>query len=173
MHCAISGDRLPSIENVMKSDELIVDPYQLALAIRRKGMDALARREHSHKELLQKLSQKGYPEEAVSDVLQELEDDGLLSDERFAEAYVNARRNKGYGPVRIQVELRERGVAAQLVEHFLYQDEFDWFALAEQVYRKRFGTDVPTELKEKQRCMRFMQYRGFTTEHIKACLNDE
>ncbi len=71
----------------------------------------LARREHSGKELQAKLRAKGYPEELTGEVVAALTREGLASDERFAEALVNVRRARGYGPLRIRHELEQRCVS--------------------------------------------------------------
>lgn len=143
----------------------------LSLEIRRRAMDLLARREHSYKELLQKLQQRDYLQGDIEPVLSVLVTDGLLSDNRFAEAYIYMRRKKGYGPIRIQADLREKGVSPEIVQQLL-DDDFDWYALARGAYLKRFGTELPADMKEKQRRMRFMQQRGFSSEHVRACLDE-
>ena len=71
----------------------------------------LARREHSAFAVRRKLQQKGIAESDIVEAIERLQKEGLLSDQRYAESYINMRRGKGYGPLRIALELRERGVA--------------------------------------------------------------
>lgn len=130
-------------------------------AIRRSAMDLLARREHSYAEMLRKLRQRGASASMAETELGRLEEDGLLSDERFCEAYVRSRSQRGYGPQRLREELRQRGVAESLVEQELNSGERDWAALADATFAKRFPEGPATELKERARQQRFMQYRGF------------
>src|SRR5690606_7138195 len=73
-------------------------------AIRRTAMDLLARREHSYAEMLRKLRQRGAATELAEIELDRLQEQGLLSDERFCEAYVYSRSQRGYGPVRLREE---------------------------------------------------------------------
>lgn len=124
-------------------------------------MDLLARREHSRAELLRKLRQRGAPSNLAETELDKLEDDGLLSDERFCEAYVHARSQRGYGPARLREELRQRGVAERLVESMLNDAAYDWNALASQAFNKRFPEGRAQEASERAKQLRFMQYRGF------------
>ncbi len=130
-------------------------------AIRRSAMDLLARREHSYAELLRKLRQRGAAAEMAEVELDRLQEQGLLSDERFCEAYVYSRSQRGYGPVRLREELRQRGVAERLIDEILRDDAWDWPALAQIAFAKRFPEGHASDLKERARQQRFMQYRGF------------
>ncbi len=66
-------------------------------AIRLKIMDFLSRREHSSKEIFQKMSPRVESKDMLLDSIDELLQDGLLSDERFAESYLQSRKIRGYG----------------------------------------------------------------------------
>ena len=140
-------------------------------SLRKKALDLLARREHSRKELETKLTQKCAPEQghAIAPVLDRLVEQGLLSDARFAEAYVNMRARKGYGPVRIAMELNEKGVTTALVEQALAERE-DWYELLEDTWRKKFRSS-PTDFAEKAKQMRFLQYRGHRSDDIRQLLD--
>ena len=134
------------------------------------AMNILARREHSRKEVRDKLLKKLDPATELLDaVLDQLVADDLLSDQRFSEAFVRWRVGKGQGPVRIRMELRERGVDGDAV---LRECDVDWFALVVEVAHKRFGESPATDPKQRAKRMRFLQYRGFTGEQVRAALND-
>ena len=96
-----------------------------------KAVGLLARREHSARELVQKLRSRGGTAEVIETVLQRLVDGRLQSDERYTEVYLRQRSSKGYGPQRIVSELRERGVADSLISARLRkaeeEGEVDWF----------------------------------------------
>lgn len=130
-------------------------------AARRTALDLLARREHSRREMLRKLQQRGASSSICAATLDQLEEDGLLSDERFCEAYIHARSQRGIGPQRLREELRERGVAEHLVEHYLQAVQWDWAACAQQVFAKRFPEGPAREPAQRAKQLRFMQYRGF------------
>lgn len=130
-------------------------------AIRRSALDLLARREHSYAEMLRKLRQRGAATDMAEIELDRLQQDGLLSDERYCEAYIHSRSQRGYGPQRLREELRQRGVAESLVDTQLRSAEWDWGALAQKVFAKRFPEGPAEDLKERSKQQRFMQYRGF------------
>ncbi len=139
-------------------------------AVRLKAMDLLARREHSRLELQRKLCRKGCDEALVEAVLAQLVAEGLLSDGRFAESYVNARKARGEGPVRIRAALREKGVGDELIADVLDDEAADWQALIRAAWHKRFAGKLPQDHKERARQARFLQQRGFTMEQIGALL---
>jgi regulatory protein len=132
----------------------------------------LARREHSARELERKLRARGCDATLIGEILLQLQQERLLSDDRFAYEYARSRSNNGYGPVRIRAELRERGVEARVGE-LLELDEDAWAARAADVRRKRFGTELPRDVRERARQYRFLGNRGFDAEHIRRALAGE
>jgi regulatory protein len=113
------------------------DPARVESEARRVALGLLARREHSSLELAYKLSARGFDADLVASLLHRLSAEGLLSDARFAESFVRARRDKGYGPVRIRGELRERGVDSETIEACLDQSDVAWLRLVASVRAKR------------------------------------
>ena len=130
----------------------------------------LARREHSQGELEKKLAQRDFDEQQIAKALLQLADQGLQSDQRFAEMFVRSKTQQGQGPVRIRSELVQRGVAASVIDAAFAEAQCDWLALADTVYRRRFGSDVAGSFQEKAKRMRFLQYRGFTTDMIQQLM---
>jgi regulatory protein len=130
----------------------------------------LARREHSAAELRGKLERAGFPAAELEQVLRELVGEGLLDDGRFAEAFVRYRCAAGNGPERIRQELRQRGVATELIDGRLDAADPAWLDQAAAARRKRFGPDPPEDYRAWAQQARFLQYRGFTSEQIRAVL---
>ena len=126
----------------------------------------LARREHSAFELRRKLKQKDIDNAEIEETVDRLQREGLLSDERFAEAYIHMRRGKGYGPLRIALELRERGVAESDYVDYLYASEHDWLSVLKAAYRKKYGNTRYHDYRDKAKRIRYLQYRGFALEMI-------
>ena len=137
------------------------------MPILQRAIALLARREHSSHELHRKLLAKGFPEPLIEATLQQLSAGNLLSDERFAEAYVQSRMNKGFGPLRIEAELRERGTPAEAIKTWVTPNAQHWREQARTAWRKRFGRE-PKDYQERARHMRFLQQRGYTTDQINA-----
>jgi regulatory protein len=131
----------------------------------------LARREHSVKELKRKLEAKGHAAEEVDRVVADLGAKKLVSDERFTEAYIAHHARRGQGPVRIRAELRQQGASDDVIEAALARSEVDWTALAIETRRRKFGDRPPGGAAERAKQARFLQYRGFSTEQIRAALS--
>ncbi|MES2204856.1 MAG: regulatory protein RecX [Pseudomonadota bacterium] len=129
--------------------------------IRHKAIHLLSLREHSRKELQQKLLLRGYELHDVLQVLDEFAEKDLQSDERFVEAYTRSRRLKGYGPERIQMELQQRGVTEMLIRAIINEQDESWREAARRVYQKKFGKTEPSTFQEKVKRQQFMRYRGF------------
>jgi regulatory protein len=106
-------------------------------------------------------------EERVDIQIERLRDEGLQSDSRLAEAFVRSRANRGQGPVKIKMELRQKGIADGLISEALATADQDWFELASQVAERKFR-EPPQDSKDRARRSRFLQQRGFTFDHISA-----
>jgi len=130
----------------------------------------LSRREYSRMEIQQKLTRHGCQQDDIDSVLAMLVENGAQSDERFAEHYARFRANKGYGPKRIRMELKEKGVDSPIIDHGLEQAEVDWHERVAEVCRKKFKGQDAVTWEEKSRQSRFLDYRGFTREQIDFCL---
>ncbi len=147
------------------------DKFSSPVEARKKAMDYLARREHGRAELLTKLTKFGFDADVADDAIAQLGDDGLQSDQRFVEAFIQSRINQGKGPAKIRADLRERGINDGLIDTGLVESEQDWHALAREVWGKKFGPAQPVDFKEKARQMRFLQSRGFDSRQIQAAVS--
>ncbi|MDH3342516.1 MAG: recombination regulator RecX [Gammaproteobacteria bacterium] len=138
----------------------------MAASAKQVAVRLLARREHSAEEIRQKLAKREFEAKEITIALEELKQGDWQSDERFAEAYVRYRRLKGFGPVRIASELRERGIDEVLANRYLYADESLWLESLAQEYQKKYHGNPFEDFQEKAKRMRFLQYRGFSIDQI-------
>lgn len=135
------------------------------VALRRRAMDLLARREHSRAELVAKLRNR-FAEadlDAIDSVLDKLAAENLQSDRRFAEEYLRMRMRRGFGWLHIRAELQTRGVADPIISDLARPDE-EWLELAENLVDSRLAGQMDLEpgSREHQRLFRFLQGRGFS-----------
>lgn len=157
-------------EMLMDQQSVAVSMEELRRRIRWSAMELLSRREHSKFELRQKLSRRYSEEHSVIErVIDELEMESLQSDCRYAEAYVRMRHRKGYGPIRISMELKERGVSGTLISSWVQTSELDWFEAAHQAMMKKFPKSF-SSYEDRAKCQRFLQYRGFDFEQIREAV---
>lgn len=143
-----------------------------ATAARLAAIPWLARRDYCSAELRERLLAAGYEPAAVESALARLQADRTLDDGRYAERYVAYHAGRGEGPVRIRRQLLDLGVPTDLVERAL-GTEADWRGRAREVRARRFGAAPPHCWKEKARQAKFLQYRGFSSDHIAFALGSD
>jgi len=136
-------------------------------AIRAAAVTLLARRDWLTGELSAKLQAAGGDPQAIAGVIAELARERLIDDVRYAEHYVASRAQRGQGPLRIAADLASLGAPRELIEAAIVAGP-DWRALAGVVRRRKFGAQPPDSWAEKARQARFLQYRGFSSDHIRA-----
>src|SRR5690606_3695255 len=110
----------------------------------------------------------------VETVIAQMKQAGHLSDERFIEAYIQSRVRRGFGPLRICAELKEKGIQQESLEAVLVIWQSSWFSLAKRAIEKKYGERMRI-LKQnpdadKKALMlaqkRFLLYRGFEASTI-------
>ena len=139
---------------------------------RNSAMRLLARREHSRAELRGKLVGRGFENDSVEELLQGLEDQDLLSDERFAMSLIASRAETGYGPKRIDLELRNRGVSEELAREALATAEVDWGQQVTDQAVRKFGSDPAQTFPEWARRARYLERRGFGQDAIRLAIGN-
>ncbi|MCP4413904.1 MAG: regulatory protein RecX [Gammaproteobacteria bacterium] len=161
---------------------------QQTIKLRKSMMGLLARREHSRQELFQKMQQKGYPPDLINNSLDDFIECDWLSDSRYAEMLLRSRLLKYHGPVKIKMELKQKGVSELIIQQcfdaFSYKNggidiqlmnnnnvELHdlWPKLATEALNKKFSSK-PVDQKERIRQYRFLQQRGFQHDHIRQAL---
>jgi regulatory protein len=103
-------------------------------------------------------------------VLDELENDNLLNEDRFIASFIRSRSAKGYGPLKICAELSKRGIDHNRIRTSDEWQETVWQEIAISARIKRFGEAIPTENEARMQQMRFLQQRGFTSDQIRCAL---
>jgi len=142
-------------------------------SLRQQALKLLARREHSRAELAQKLSATAAKED-IATVLDQLETDGLLSDQRMAAAYLRGHAAR-FGLAKLRMNLRAKGVSEELIEQCLAQGvEGDAVADSEEeraldVWRRKFS-GPPADPRAWAQQARFLQSRGFASDVIRKTL---
>lgn len=133
------------------------------------AVSLLARRDHSEKELLTKLSMKGY-KLGANEAINKLKAAGYLDDERFARLYTRELQNlKKYGKRRIEQELYRKGIASDIIRDVLDETEFSDDDLAQLIERKymRYLSDEKGVKKTVNALIRL----GYSYREIKDALS--
>ena len=130
-----------------------------------KALDIISRREHSEKEIREKLYKKFNDHKLSELVVTSLIEKGLVNDHRFAEIYIIARKRKGFGPKKIAYELLAKGVSDDISSQAL-NEEGGWRIAALNAFNKKYKNGIADNFKEMNKQKIFLQNRGFTFEEI-------
>ena len=115
------------------------------------------------------MQEKGFGADLLADLILELQEERLLDDARYAITYVRSHAERGQGPRRIRMELKEARLPEALIEQAL-ESAPDFHAIARALRVRRFGAELPADWHERARQSRFLQYRGFSNDHIASAL---
>ncbi len=138
-----------------------------AAALRVAALRLLTRRDHTRAELIDKLAAQAASAEELNQVLDQLQAERLLSDRRFASQRVVARAGR-YGDARLQQDLRQHGVDAADIAAALPEGG-DETVRCRAVWTRKFGA-LPQSAQERAKQMRFLQYRGFSSDAIRRTM---
>lgn len=140
------------------------DPFAMALRL-------LTGRDRSTAELRQRLSEAGFPAEAVEDALQRCRSCHYLDDRRYARERARTLLRSGRGSGRkILYDLRQRGIPEAEAAEALARAEEEYppeQMLREQLQRRFPGfTWNGADDRERRRVIAYFQRRGFPLGEI-------
>ena len=135
------------------------------------AQNLLARREHSKTELRDKLLSRGFDIDDINYVTDQLSQQGLQSNARFAESCYRYRSQKGYGPNYIRQYLKNKGIDDELIYATEHDVEIDWQDCIKKVWTKKY-LGMPMDAKSVHKQKQFLYYRGFDTELILHLFNE-
>ncbi|AVC43366.1 RecX family transcriptional regulator [Francisella tularensis subsp. novicida] len=135
----------------------------------------LAKQDYSRKQLFDKLISRGNISlNEINSLLDEFEQNKWLSDERFADVFINSEIAKFRGKKRIiNTAVYQKGLSLELVESCLDSQELDWVELCKQCLNKKYRdiNKLQADFKLKQKAMNYLIYNGFSFDEINFALN--
>lgn len=135
--------------------------------LREKALEYVSRRQMSHKELKDKLLQKGADEDAADYAVQWLSENGFINEEYYAGAIARHYTAKGYGQGRIRAELRRRGLDKELSEDAINDLPEDTTKIDKFISSRL--TD-PEDRQQVQKISAALYRRGFSWEEIRSAM---
>ena len=130
-----------------------------------KALDIISRREHSEKEIKNKLLKKFDTSEIIDEVILKLIENNLINNFRYAQMYVLVRKRKGFGPMKIQFELMTRGINDS-ISSIAISEEGSWKEAAQIAFNKKFKNGASNDFNERYKQKSFLRNRGFSFEEI-------
>lgn len=141
------------------------------LSLKARALKYLSTREHSRLELGRKLAKYAEEGDDVEALLDFLEKNNWLSQERFAESLVHRRAGR-YGNARVLAELQQHGVEGDSLAELKSELKDTETARAKEVWRRKFGTP-PQDAEQRSKQMRFLMARGFSSSAVRAALKGD
>ena len=161
------------IWNGKEVDEDELEEIRQTVSVRRAynyAVNLLSRRDHSERELMTKLTQKGYGDGA-EEAINKLRDSGYVSDERFARLFVRELQTfKKYGKKRIEQELYRKGVDREIIREVLEETDFDEGELVSLI-RRKYGRYLSGE-KGVAKTINGLLRMGYSYGEIRNALKD-
>ena len=128
-------------------------------------MNVLSRREHSEKEIYLKFINLVDSKNNLLEEIVKLKEEGLISNQRYAEAYIRSRFHSGFGPVRIKYELGKKGVIETMIIKAFQETDLDWDDKLKSEFKKKYESNEVKNLNINK-ISKFFLYRGFDLEKI-------
>jgi regulatory protein len=129
----------------------------------------LSYRPRSELEVKKYLSQKGCAPQVNDAVIAKLRSLNYLDDLSFAQIWARSRlESRGYGPRRVEQELRIKGIPADVIRQTLQQilQQTSEQESARKILTKRFGSASLQDTKTQRRAVGLLLRRGFSSKVI-------
>ena len=138
------------------------------LSLKARALRYLSQREHSRFELRRKLLRYAEEGDDVDALLDFLEKNNWLSQERFAESLVNRKASR-FGNSRVMAELQSHGVTGEALDEIKAGLSDSETARAVEVWRRKFGV-VAEDAAARAKQMRFLLQRGFSQRAARVAM---
>ncbi len=138
-------------------------------SLKARALRLLSTREHSRLELGRKLARHAEEGEDVEALLDWLEKNKWLSQERFSESLVH-RRSARYGNSRILAELQSHGIVGDALQDLKAGLAEDEVARCCEVWQRKFHGQVAEDAETRAKQMRFLIQRGFSQKAVRAAM---
>lgn len=132
------------------------------------ALGLLARREHSARELKTKLRVGGQAGDDAERAVERLREQHYQDDDRFAAGLARRRAAQGYGPLRIQAELKSHGMGDAAIREAIAAAEADWEAVAAAQLRRHAGAKPAADAAGRAKRAAFLLRRGFDAATVRA-----
>lgn len=140
-------------------------------SLKSRALRLLSLREHARVELARKLAPHVAPEDDLPALLDSLEAQGWLSDDRAASSLVRQKAAQ-WGSARVKQALQAKGLAAEVVSTALADltaNSGSEESRAAQVWLRKFGSPA-SDAQGKAKQFRFLLTRGFASHTASTVL---
>ncbi len=132
------------------------------------AFNLLNRKDYTEFELVEKLSNKGFSEATIVDVVEYLKKKRFIDDERYVENYIYFRLKSGYGKFKIVHDLKKKGVDESLIYDKL--KDINELESARDVFERKMEI-LKNKDNATSKIFQFLQRRGYSYDTINELLN--
>ena len=136
-----------------------------------KAFDIVSRKMVTEQELVRKLCEKGYDKIICDIVIDTMKEYNYINDREFCESYLEYGKSKGWGILRIKSELIRKGIDGALLSEILKEFDDDPQKRILDIMMRKFEDADLSDIKQKQKILRFFATRGFDYESTMSALN--
>ncbi|MFQ6615562.1 MAG: regulatory protein RecX [Fidelibacterota bacterium] len=168
-HGIAVGDRLTDeeIRNLVA-----LDRHQ---RIKDAALTFLSYRPRSVQEMRRRLGEKGWSNQEIEPVIEELEKKDLLNDEEFAVLFARDRvQRKFLGPAALRYELKRMGIDQDLAERVIedtYRTTPPEALIQSLLEARRIDLSRPVDRKERTRLINLLKRKGFSWAHMEPLIS--
>ena len=141
------------------------------MSLKAQAVKCLARREYSRSELARKLtrlSEEAIDNDELEHLLDELQEKGYLSDERFARSFTRTKAART-GNLKLIAQMKEKGLSSEVIREAIQEEAGSELERAKALWQRKFG--VPADdYKGYAKQVRYLLSRGFSLQAAKAAI---
>lgn len=136
-----------------------------------KALSILAYADRTEKQLRDKLSEKEFPEYAVTEAVEFVCSLHYIDDRRFAETFIAVRKTE---KSRFEMEhaLKDKGVSDEVIREVFDTLETDFSENIKNLFLKKYGHRDMTDPKLYEKAFRYFASKGYGFEDIKKGIRE-
>lgn len=136
-----------------------------------RALDLLMRRFRSEWELRDYLKRKEYTPDIIDKIINRLSGAGYVNDKKFATSWVENRRLlKSTSKRKLQMELRQKRIADDVIQEVLSEDETDERQVLKDLIAKK---QMQTRYQDPQKLMAYLMRQGFNYDDVKSAMQNQ
>lgn len=186
IHISVDGEYRATVDadfwfsgSIRNGDEITEDELTAfldAVGFRRaynRALNIISRRDHSKKELVQKLS-KGVDKQTAIQVAQKLENLGLINEENYARHLAQElMERRGMSAFRVRQELESRGVEREKAQQITEELDTDDKQCIINLLNSKFASRNLAQEKERRRTINALLRLGYQYNDIKNAMDEQ
>ena len=166
-------DRYSLEEGMELSEELWLEIRNgiLAKRAKKRAMHLLEKMDRTEKQLRDKLTENGYPNDLVDEAVEYVKSYHYIDDRRYAENYIRYRQ-ESKSRILLKNELLRKGISSQIIDEAMEAEyHMDPRTLIDQWLKKKGYSSSEQDSEKERKIGQFLLRKGFSWEDIRSCMS--